>query len=276
MIDYAEEDIPDDLLERLQADLERISETMERIVESSRRRQGLIEGFRVAIVGKPNVGKSSLLNALLAYERAIVSDVAGTTRDTIEEEIRIGSHIIRIVDTAGIRETADRVERIGVERSLNSLEEADIVIALFDASRPWDRDDGRIRERLRNLEGKKLLVALNKTDLPQRLETEELSGFSVMRISAHGDFSELLSALQEHLDRIGLDEELMLSSARQIDAVVRCSEAIREASGPLLRGELELFSFHINEALEAVSSITRPHENEQILERMFGEFCLGK
>jgi len=278
MIDYAEEDIPATLIEGLMRQLEALRGRLERIVESSRRRRGLIEGFRVAIVGKPNVGKSSLLNALLSYERAIVSDVAGTTRDTIEEQIRIGSHIVRLIDTAGIREARDQVERIGVERSLSSLEEADIVIALFDASRPWDEEDEAILRLLEaaDHEEKELIVALNKSDLPERIDTRKLEGIPFIRISARRRFQRLMELLQERLDRWATDEELMLASARQIEAVERCASEIAAAMLPLQREELELFSYHIRAALEAISQITRPFENDQVLDRMFGEFCLGK
>jgi tRNA modification GTPase len=277
LIDYAEEELPEALMEGLRTQLLELERHLQHLVESSRRRRGLIEGFRVAIVGKPNVGKSSLLNALLSYERAIVTEVAGTTRDTIEEQVRIGSHIVRLIDTAGIRETEDRVERIGVERSLHSLEEADIVIALFDASRPWDEEDAAILERVRALAGEKeLIVALNKSDLPRRLEGEPLADLSPLAISAHGDFRPLLEALGARLDALAGEEELMLASARQIEAVERCAGEIAQALEPLERGELELFSYHLREAVQAIGSLTRPFESEQILDRMFGEFCLGK
>jgi tRNA modification GTPase len=279
MIDYAEEEIPPDLIAGLEEQLASLKSRLERIVESSRRRRGLIEGFRVAIVGKPNVGKSSLLNALLSYERAIVSEIAGTTRDTIEEQVRIGSHIIRLIDTAGIRQTEDRVERIGVERSLLSLEEADIVIALFDLSRPWDEEDEEILERIRTLkeEGRELIVALNKSDLPPKLDADRhLAPFEPIAISARRQFARLMEALERRLDASATDEELMLVSARQIEAVEECAREIDAAVEPLRREELELFSYHIRAATEALSRITRPFENEQILDRMFGEFCLGK
>jgi len=276
MIDYAEEDIPADLIEGLKEQLLNLQRSLEHIVQTSRRRRGLIEGFRVAIVGKPNVGKSSLLNAMLSYDRAIVSEIAGTTRDTIEEQIRIGSHIVRIIDTAGIRQTEDRVEQIGVERSLASLEEAEIVIALFDASRPWDDEDEEILKRLEDLRDKELIVALNKSDLARRLEEPRLERFAPIEISARRNFVHLLEALERHLDSLGKDEELMLASARQIEAVEECARKIHAALSPLESGELELFSYHIQEAVRALSGITRPYESEEILNRMFGEFCLGK
>jgi len=276
MIDYAEEDIPPDLIEGLKRQLLSLAEQLQRIVSSSERRKGLIEGFRVAIIGKPNVGKSSLLNALLSYERAIVSEIAGTTRDTIEEQIRIGSHIIRMIDTAGIREAGDSIEKIGVERTLQSLREADIIIALFDLSRPWDTEDEKILEILEEEREKERIVVLNKSDQPPQLDFGKLEPFSPLRISAKGDFNELLNRLETLLDSYATDEELMLSSSRQIEAVRRAEDAIREALAPLELGELELFSYHLQEALRALGQITHPYESEEILDRMFGEFCLGK
>ena len=132
MIDYAEEDMPDDILDNIVKQLDSLTLQIDNILDASYRRKGLIEGFRVAIIGKPNVGKSSLLNGLLSYDRAIVSSIAGTTRDTIEEQVRIGSHIIRLIDTAGIREAGDVIEQIGVKRSMESIADADVIIALFD------------------------------------------------------------------------------------------------------------------------------------------------
>ena len=276
MIDYAEEDIPEDLITGLKAQLSRLEERLRRIVEGSERRRGLIEGFRVAIIGKPNVGKSSLLNALLSYERAIVSEIAGTTRDTIEEQIRIGSHIIRIIDTAGIREAGDSIERIGVERSLRSVEEADIVIALFDLSRPWDAEDEAILSILESERDKERIVVLNKSDLPRKLDASKLEAFSPLTISARKEFASLSRHLESLLDSYAMDDELMLSSARQIETVRRAEHEIREAMIPLEQGELELFSYHLQEALKALGQITHPYESDEILDRMFGEFCLGK
>ncbi len=276
MIDYAEEDIPDDLIGTLSKQLLELKGSLEKIVESSRRRKGLIEGFRVAIIGKPNVGKSSLLNRLLSYERAIVSDQAGTTRDTIEEQIRIASHIVRIIDTAGIRQTDDQIERIGVERSLNSLREADIVVALFDASSSWEDEDRQILEKIKAIEGKELIVVLNKSDLERRLDISPLQPFNPIYMSAKEDATPLISRLKEILDAFGADEEILLASARQIEAVLSCAREIDEALEPLREGELELFSYHIREALRAISSITRAFESEEILDQMFSEFCLGK
>ncbi len=276
MIDYAEEDIPNDIMQNILHQLDGLTIKIEKIVDASHRRRGLIEGFKVAIIGKPNVGKSSLLNALLSYERAIVSDIAGTTRDTIEEQVRIGSHIIRLVDTAGIRNSEDTIEKIGIERSISSVEEADIIIALFDASVVFDDEDENILSIVQKYKDKHCIVAINKTDLECKLDKEKLEKFNPIEVSAKKGFERLTQRMEELLDSIGEGEELMLISARQIEAVEVAKNAILEAKVPLLEGELEFFSYHLQEAVKAISSISKPYDSEEILDKMFGEFCLGK
>ncbi len=276
MIDYAEEDMPHDILENIVRQLDDLTEQIEKIVDSSHRRKGLIEGFRVAIIGKPNVGKSSLLNGLLSYERAIVSEIAGTTRDTIEEQVRIGTHIIRLIDTAGIREAQDVVEKIGVERSLASIEEADVIIALFDTSCPFDDEDAKICTLLEKNSEKIIIVAKNKSDLDEQFNSNILEKFSPIKVSAKHDFKALTHKLERIFNDIGLEEELMLISTRQIEAVLKTKKAILEAKEPLLKGELEFFSYHLQDAITALSSISNPYDSEEILDKMFGEFCLGK
>jgi len=276
MIDYAEEDIPKDVIESISSQLDKLVKQIDNLVEVSYRRRGLIEGFKVAIIGKPNVGKSSLLNSLLAYDRAIVSDIAGTTRDTIEEQIRIGSHIIRLVDTAGIRESNDTIEKIGIQKSLESLNESDIIIALFDASREFDDEDENILQMLQNTKDKYIIVAINKIDLPRVIDSSKLSIYNPIEVSVKRGFQELTKRLEEILDSIGEGDELMLVSTRQIEAVKKTKEAILLAKEPLVNEELEFFSYHIQDALQAISSISKPYNNEEILDKMFGEFCLGK
>jgi tRNA modification GTPase len=276
LIDYAEE-VEAELVEGLLTQLETLEKRIDAIVRSSHRRRGLIEGFRIAIIGKPNVGKSSLLNTFLAYERAIVSDIAGTTRDTIEERVRIGSHVVRLIDTAGIRDGGDTIERIGIERSLASMHDADIVIALFDGSRPFETEDHRIVDLIDRLPQDRRIVAITKSDLPQILDQKVLSRFAPISISTTRERTQaLMDRLNTHMDMLGSGEDILLVSARQIEAVEACKKAITDAKQPLIDGMLELFSFHINEAITHIGTITRPHENHEILDRMFGEFCLGK
>jgi len=276
-IDYAEEDLPQDLVDRITEKLETIAAALRRTLASSERRRGLMQGFKVAIIGKPNVGKSSLLNSLLDYNRAIVSDIAGTTRDTIEEQVRIGTHLIRMVDTAGIREAGDEIERIGIERSMSAVSESDFVIALFDGSRPLDDEDGAILSLMQEHKLERFFIAvLNKTDLPQRFDETALRDYGPIRMSCKQDTSVLIEALKSHMDRRNVSGETMLISHRQIDAVKAALTAIENAYAPLEDQELELFSFHVGDAIRALASITRPFDNEEMLDKMFGSFCLGK
>ncbi len=277
VIDYAEEDLPQNVVEQIEAKLSRIKETLSRTLESSRRRSGLMQGFRVAIIGKPNVGKSSLLNALLDYERAIVSDIAGTTRDTIEEQVRIGTHLIRLVDTAGIRNAHDEIERIGVERSIAAIENADVVITLFDSSREIDDEDRAIIdlvERYRN--DKPFICILNKSDLEQNFDLSAIEKYTPIRLSCKQDTQVLVDSLGSLMDYENNGDEMMLISARQINATERAVRSIDEAHEPLRDGELEFFSFHINDAIRAIASISRPYELDEMFDKMFGQFCLGK
>ncbi len=276
MIDYAEEDLPADIQETIAQKLDILEDKLRSILESSHRRKGLIEGFRVAIVGKPNVGKSSLLNRFLDYDRAIVSDIEGTTRDTIEEQVRIGSHVIRLIDTAGIRESNDAIEQIGVQRSLASIQEADIIIALFDGSREFDRLDEDIMAKLANLDpSKHLIKVINKSDLNQKI-THPFLEDGALKISIKENFANLTEALQSLLDSIAKDDEIMLVTSRQIAALSDALSHIGESRLFLAKSELEFFSYHLNEALKKISLISKPYDNEDILDKMFGEFCLGK
>ncbi len=276
-IDYAEEDLPKDLLSRIDAKLRKIENELNRTLEASRSREGLIEGFRIAIVGKPNVGKSSLLNALLHYNRAITSEIAGTTRDTIEESLKIGTHLVRIIDTAGIRESEETIEKIGIQRAIASVENADIVIALFDRSLPMDSDDRKIVDLLEKYkERKRIFVLLNKKDLPPRFEADRLSAYEPITISVREDTSVLIRKLREYLDGQSRTDDMILINKRQIHQVTKANEAIKRARKLLENGEFELFAYELNDAIEAMAMITTPFEREEILDRMFGSFCLGK
>ena len=273
-IDYAEEDLPTDLLNQIKKMLETFTQKMSQIVQTSQQRKGLIHGFRVAIVGKPNVGKSSLLNTLLQNERAIISDIAGTTRDTIEEELRIGTHLVKIIDTAGIRQSSEKIEQIGIARSRKAVAEADIILALFDGSLCADNQDKEILSLLKDAK-KEIFYIINKSDLPQSFDSSLLPN-EPMRLSAKEDASSLINKLTNYLDSQESGAELLLTSAHQIHAVSQALEAINEASYLLEEGSLELFAFHLNEAINALGLITRPYGVDEMLDKMFGTFCLGK
>ena len=273
-IDYAEDDLPTDIFEQIKNKMEKIIVKLSNTLDASRRREGMIEGFKIAIIGKPNVGKSSLLNKLLNYDRAIISDIAGTTRDTIEESVKIGTHIIKIVDTAGIRDASDVIEKIGIEKSIQAISEADIVIALFDNSKICDDEDETIIELIKENSDKQILKVLNKSDLQNQFNKTKIDDF--IELSTNEDINPLIKKIEIILDSNTHSDEMTLISKRQILSVENTLYNINLSKNPLDSGELEFFAHYIAEALEQISSITRPYENDQMLDVMFGEFCLGK
>jgi len=275
-IDYATEDLPSDILKQIEEKLEKITIKLQNTLQASSSREGLIEGFKVSIIGKPNVGKSSLLNKLLNFNRAIVSDIAGTTRDTIEESIKIGSHLIKIVDTAGIREANDEIEKIGIEKSKQAVEESDIVIALFDSSREFDKEDQYIVDILKETK-KETITALTKSDLDNKLNSKNLgSKKEHLLLNTKEDITPLILKLETILDKNTQSDDITLIAANQVEAVKQTLQNIDSAKQPLQIGQLEFFSYHITQALEEISKITKPYEYSNMLDVMFGEFCLGK
>ncbi|EAI9993243.1 tRNA uridine-5-carboxymethylaminomethyl(34) synthesis GTPase MnmE [Campylobacter jejuni] len=271
-IDYADDDLPSDLLEQISTMCEENSKILKEIYTLSQSKKGLIEGFKIAIVGKPNVGKSSLLNALLSYERAIVSDIAGTTRDTIEESFKLGTHLLRIIDTAGIRESKDVIEQIGVALSKKSLEDADIILAVFDASRVQDKEDEKIFDLLANTD-KKIFWILNKSDLENVFKNTQNKNF--IKLSAQKDITLLKEELQNYFNSFD-SEGIMVSSLDLINACKISSEAIFRAKGLLEESSLELFAFELNLAINELARFTKDFQRDEILDEMFGNFCLGK
>jgi tRNA modification GTPase len=275
-IDYAEDELDSTIYTQIERKLDDIESLLIETLDASRRREGELNGYRLSIIGKPNVGKSSLLNRVLNFERAIVSDIEGTTRDTIEESIKIGTHLVKIADTAGIRDTKNSIEKIGIERSIASIEDSDIVLALFDSSKELDEADMKIVDILNSIEGKKVLVVLNKIDLEQKIDTDRFTKFKSVKISCKESVKPLLDELESILNSSSGSDEVTLISSRQIDAVQDALNSIKSAKEPLESQELEIFSFEINEAIKSISSITKPYEYSNMLDKMFGEFCLGK
>lgn len=273
-IDYAEEDLPQDIYSQIKIKLNSIKQKLTNTLEVSKRREGMLDGFKVAIIGKPNVGKSSLLNKLLNYNRAIVSNIAGTTRDTIQENIKIGTHIIKIIDTAGIRESDDMIEKIGIEKSIEAIKESDIIVSLFDNSKEFEQEDKEILEIISKSD-KDTIILLNKSDLEQKFDINYLTK-DFIKISAKDDISIFINKIEEILNQNNYDSDITLVSKHQINEVKITLDNIVNAFIPLENGELEFFAYHINEAIEHISNITRPYQHTQMLDVMFDEFCLGK
>ncbi|WP_086303934.1 tRNA uridine-5-carboxymethylaminomethyl(34) synthesis GTPase MnmE [Campylobacter devanensis] len=269
-IDYADDDLPVDIMEQIKLKLKEVSSKLDHIISISNSKKGLIDGYKVAIIGCPNVGKSSILNSLLNYERAIISDTPGTTRDTIEEQIKIGTHLVRIIDTAGIRHSDHDIENIGIEYSKRAANSADIIICVFDSSRVSNSEDTAILDFINSL-NKKVIFVLNKSDLEFKFDLD-IDG---ILLSAKDECSALKFALERYLNSQDTNE-IMLSSNRQIKACQDAKNAIDRATELLDESVLELFAYEINRAIKEIGSITKPLQNSEILDKMFSSFCLGK
>ena len=269
-IDYADDDLPSDIMEQIHQKLEQVLSKLDNIISISNSKKGLIDGYKVAIIGCPNVGKSSILNSLLNYERAIISDTPGTTRDTIEEQIKVGTHLVRIIDTAGIRHSDHDIENIGIEYSKRAANSADIIICVFDSSREIAQEDLAILDFVNSL-NKKVIFVLNKSDLEFKFNLE----LNVILLSAKDNCNALKTELESYLNSQDTNE-IMLSSNRQIKACEDAKNAIDRAISLLDESVLELFAYEINRAIKEIGSITKPLQNSEILDKMFSSFCLGK
>ena len=279
-VDYPEEGVDPLEREEMAARLRADGEALDRLLGSFRRGQVLKEGLRCALLGKPNVGKSSLLNALLGYDRAIVTPQAGTTRDTLEEKLVLGGTLLRLTDTAGLRSTENDAEQQGVERALAEAERAELVLAVFDASAPLAPED---RQAL-DAAGKapRAIALLNKCDLPQALEEAEIRAAipHVLRVSARtGEGLEELEKLAAELLAGEQPRDLgeVLTNARQYEAVLRAGEAVHRALAALEEGMTpDAVLTDAEEALAALGELDGRTLREDLVEAIFSRFCVGK
>ena len=277
LLDFSEEEVPDGFLQEADARLARLLEPLRELIRSWHAGHLLRDGALVVISGRPNVGKSSLLNALLGRNRAIVSEQPGTTRDSIEENLVLEGFLVRLVDTAGLRETACAIEAEGVARAGALVEQADLNLHLLDGSRALDAEDGR---QLARLSPTRTLLAVNKSDLPPRLDREALDGWQAVSISARAGHG--LAALREALaGRLGLPGAVATGAevaARHREELERAAEAISEARR-LLGGAadgLVLAAQRLRTAALALARITGSVWSKDLLDAVFSRFCVGK
>ncbi|MBE7045504.1 MAG: tRNA uridine-5-carboxymethylaminomethyl(34) synthesis GTPase MnmE [Ruminococcaceae bacterium] len=276
-IDYPDEDLEDMSTDEMLQTVCRIHSAVEALLSTANSGRIISEGIRTAIVGRPNVGKSSLLNRLSRTDRAIVTDIAGTTRDVIEETVDLDGVLLRLADTAGIRETEDTVEKIGVERSLESMQNADLILVVLDATKPLSQEDFSL---LNTTKGMTRILILNKTDsAPSSLSDWE--GEPVFPISAKtGNGISALSA--EIRTRFGLGEiaqsnGLILTNLRHTAALLRAKEALKRMISAFENGiPQDLATIDLNLAIDALGEISGASVSEDIVSAIFHQFCVGK
>ena len=281
VLDYPEEGIDDPLPVELRDNLEKVYEEANRLIDSYDTGKKIKEGIKTVIVGKPNVGKSTLLNALLREERAIVTHIAGTTRDVIEEIINIKGIPLVLVDTAGIRKTDDIVENIGVEKSKQFIEKADLVLLVLDASKELENEDIEVINQIKENK-KKVIVLLNKIDLNKKINLVGHNLENIVEISAKDnigieDMQEKIYSYIVEEDVENSSEKLIITNIRHKTALEKTKDAIRNIFETIDMGlPMDLISVDLKEALDSLSEITGEISSEDILDHVFGNFCVGK
>ena len=273
-IDYPEEISDEEGAGLLRKGLEDLIRKLEEAIDEHASRL-LHRGLHAAIIGRPNVGKSSLLNALLGEERAIVTSVPGTTRDTIRGEMTMNGIRVELTDTAGIRETDDPVERIGVERSESIWKNADLTLLVLDGAAELTEED---RKLLEDLQGEAVIV-INKADLPKQLSAEEIRKIrpDTKRITVSAKDPETLQPLKEELRRLAaVSDQLSLTQPRQLDAAKRAAAHLKDALMTLESFTPDMAATDLQAAQEALSEITGDRADEKLLDRVFSQFCVGK
>lgn len=278
-IDYPEyEDAIVYTNELLRTNIIEIKNELKKIVDESEKGSIIKNGINVGIVGKPNVGKSSLLNRFINEDKAIVTDVEGTTRDIVEGKIVINGIEINLIDTAGIRQTSNVVEKIGVEKSKSILETSDLLLAIFDGSKPLTKDDLDI---LKEIENKKSIIIINKEDLPMQIEKEKFSRYKTLQISIKenkgiNDIIEEIKSLF-NLNELETQDFTYLSNARQINLIKNCLSLSEEINKQNEKNTpVDLIQIDIQRLWEKLGELTGESYKDELLDEIFSKFCLGK
>ncbi len=281
-IDYPEYDTPEVQEQEIKQMLESVGNKLEKLEKSFDNGKIIKDGIKTAIIGKPNAGKSSLLNAILKEDRAIVTDIAGTTRDTIEEFVTINGIPLNLVDTAGIREASDEVEKIGVEKSIKQAKDADLIIAIFDSSKDLTDEDLEILELIKN---KKSIILLNKSDLNAKINENDsrFTGITdnIIKISALNKTGidllyEKISNLF-NLNEINLDNDILITNIRHKNIISKSLDNVKKSKEALeMNLPIDIITIYIKNILEDLGEITGEVVTEDIINEIFSKFCLGK
>jgi len=281
-LDYPEEDLETMTDEEMILALQSILSSCDRLLNSYQTGRAVNSGISAAIIGKPNVGKSSFFNALLGEDRAIVTDLPGTTRDLIEVPITVGRVLLNLQDSAGIRsETPDQIEKMGIERALSAAREAEVIFCLLDLSRPLDEEDDRILNLMREQSAVSYVIpVLTKNDLPRAWNPRELALNDWVEISVKKNWNpeELVLRLEHRFisDEAALREGRILTNARQKSALVRAREEIARAMEEIASSMKDVASLTLESALSALKEMDGQNVGEMILDQVFSRFCIGK
>ena len=281
-IDYPDEDIEEMTYEKLEESIVETQDMIEKLLATSSTGKMIREGIKIAIVGKPNVGKSSLMNGLLKETRAIVTDIPGTTRDTIEEVLSIRNIPVYLVDTAGIRETSDKVEKMGIEKSKEAFNQADFILLLLDGSRPLEEEDLQIMELLKE---RKSLVLINKRDLGEAISIEEIAAklpasqvIEASLLKWQG-ITEIEDAVEDLVygGEIVQKESMMVNNVRHIELLQQAVKSLTDALHMSeMREALDFIEVDVKNAYERLGEIIGETVSDDIINEVFARFCLGK
>lgn len=278
-IDYPEyEDIEDVTYNDLNNNIIEVEEEIKRIIKESENGKIIKEGIKTAIIGRPNVGKSSILNNLLEEEKAIVTDIEGTTRDTVEGSIVINGIILDLIDTAGIRKTEDKVESIGVNKSLQTIEKADLILFVLNNNEKLTEYDKEILDKIKN---KNHIIIINKIDLDNKLEIEQLKENNIVRISALKDnnLEELKNKIIEmyNLEELESKDATYLTNARGLSLLKQAQEIISDIkNGIKTQQPIDMIEIDLKRIWELLGEITGETYQEELINQLFSQFCLGK
>ncbi len=275
--DFPEEGVSGFSEELFKENIKEVADNLENLLKTAETGKYIREGISTVIAGKPNAGKSSLLNCLLQKERAIVTDIEGTTRDTVEEYLQLGRLTLKLIDTAGIRETDNAVEKIGVDKAIKSIDKADLVLYIADMSDTPDEEDMKI---IKKLEDKKVIMVLNKSDIKNSSDKySKLIDCKKVIISAKtGEGTEALKqAVIDMFDNVGIENSVTITNIRHIEAVSKALKILREAETAYNSGiPADCISVDIQTALEGLGEVTGMTVSEEIVDKIFKEFCVGK
>lgn len=276
VVDYPDEDIEDIQPQQIRSSLQIAADTLSALLDTAQRGRVLKNGVRTAIVGLPNAGKSSLLNALAGYDRAIVTDIPGTTRDTVEEKAVLGGVLLRLIDTAGLRETGDVVEQMGVRRSLDALERAELALVVLDGSAPLDDNDRMVLDAAGQVE--ECIVLVNKSDLPQQADLSNLTQAPLVISAKEGSGLDALETEIAQRFPSGTEQQgELLTNARQAEAAQRAEQALEAVRDGLKSGmSPDAVLSDVEFAMTALAEVTGRRITEDVTARIFSRFCVGK